>query len=544
MRSVFSKHKGMFLALILAILLLKIGAILIAWIDVAWVSFATNTLQHSVVFIAIVSSIIIITRVILMKIWAYLWFVYPSRAIIHMKTILMETLLKFKSGMFEKPNSEIISTLTNDFFQIRHRIFRSTFVAIDGSFEFIVASIVLAVIDFRLFAASLFISILPVIIGGRLQRYSQKRQADIVKRNADLVEQTKEVHNGLQVIRSYSAQKKFFDSSLSRGQKLEEARYKANNTDAFVSEISSFFGQLLFFTVVLISSWLLSSGRIDIGVILLIFMFCIRIENSVARAVPSWVAFKSVKPVAQRILNLINDREAYNGSEIRSDIGSIIFKNVTVKYGDRVALDNFSYDFEAGKKYLITGSSGCGKTTLLHVLAKRIENYEGEVSIKSNEGNSSDGSSQGLTRNQHLCEINYIEWNKKISYTTQNVFMLNASVRENIEFGDGFTQKEIDAAIRQANLSHDMLDRDTDQTSGGERQRVALARALLRQREILLLDEVNAELDNVASKEILQTILNLPATVICVLHRFDNEIAGMFDEVIQMQNGESNRDVA
>jgi len=446
--------------------------------------------------------------------------------------------------MFEKPNSEIISTLTNDFFQIRHRIFRSTFVAIDGSFEFIVASIVLAVIDFRLFAASLFISILPVIIGGRLQRYSQKRQADIVKRNADLVEQTKEVHNGLQVIRSYSAQKKFFDSSLSRGQKLEEARYKANNTDAFVSEISSFFGQLLFFTVVLISSWLLSSGRIDIGVILLIFMFCIRIENSVARAVPSWVAFKSVKPVAQRILNLINDREAYNGSEIRSDIGSIIFKNVTVKYGDRVALDNFSYDFEAGKKYLITGSSGCGKTTLLHVLAKRIENYEGEVSIKSNEGNSSDGSSQGLTRNQHLCEINYIEWNKKISYTTQNVFMLNASVRENIEFGDGFTQKEIDAAIRQANLSHDMLDRDTDQTSGGERQRVALARALLRQREILLLDEVNAELDNVASKEILQTILNLPATVICVLHRFDNEIAGMFDEVIQMQNGESNRDVA
>ena len=523
MKSVFSKHKLLFCAVIFFTVLMEASAVIVAWIDVSWVNFAIQETDPHLANLIIFTVSVVVGRAVIMYFWGVVWFDYPSKSVIGLKSAMMETLLKFKTGIFKKSNSEIISILTNDFFQLYRRVFGGMFHSIANASQFIIAVIVLAVVDLRLLLAVMIISCFPVAIGLKMQKTAQRLQKEFNEENVVITEGLKETLGGLKLIKRYLAKDKYYQSSCESSRRLETAKLAYRNMDVYVSEMAAFFSQLVFFSVVLISGWLVSTGQIAIATILLVFAFSIRIEGSIATAIPSWVSLRSIKPTAERILSLINDRSIYSGEKLGREIEDIALKDVTVLFDGKVALDGFSYNFLKGKKYLVVGESGCGKSTLLQVLSKRNEDFDGDI----------------LINHQSICAIDYSDWSKRISYITQNVFMLNKSGYDNIKFEDDFSNDDmaLQTAISRASLQNVSLDKNASQISGGERQRIALARALLRKQEMLLLDEINAELDNITSKEVLKTITSLPLTVICVMHRFDEDMLMMFDSVILMDGG-------
>jgi|GEM_PF-788134 len=520
MWNIFKTHKKSIPMIILLTVLIRVATVFIAWIDVAWVNFAMGETALRISTIIIATIIIIFVYLVITQAHGAVFFTYQSKVMTNLKSSLMETLLKFKSGIYELSNSEIISVFTNDFFQLNARVLRSGYFAGEGVLSFIFASVVLAVIDIRLFIVVLIITCFPLVICSKLQKRSQAMQVKVSAGNGALTEEVKEIIGGQTSIRSYLAQERFIKSFENKSHQLETVKKKVHNMDALVVEVTGFFAQSLFFSVLFVCAWLVSAGQITVGIILLAVYFSASIGQALDLALPSIHNLKSAKPIAEKIMSMIKDRKEYTGEDVGSTIGNINLKNVTVKYGEKTALDSFSFFFHPGKKYLIKGPSGSGKTTLLHLLSKRAEHYSGSIEIND----------------KQLADIDFLKWNKRVSYITQNVFTLNASALENVVFKSQFSNAEIDAAVTDASLSGVNLDKHISELSGGEKQRVAIARALLRKSEVLLIDEINAELDNITSKEILNTVLALEKTVICVLHRYDDEILNMFDEVIDMSD--------
>lgn len=198
------------------------------------------------------------------------------------------------------------------------------------------------------------------------------------------------------------------------------------------------------------------------------------------------------------------------------------------------ALGPLSLTISRFRSYGIVGSSGAGKSTLVDLLAALLEPTSGRLML--------DDTEIGCDR--------HAAWRRRIAYVAQTPFLLDASLRDNIVFGEvdlPDEEERLAEVIAAAGLTavvaslHEGLDTPLGERgirlSGGQRQRVAIARALYRNAEILILDEATSALDSVIEREVSQSIqaLNGRATVLCIAHRLSTVVA--CDNLIVMEAG-------
>jgi ATP-binding cassette subfamily C protein len=245
--------------------------------------------------------------------------------------------------------------------------------------------------------------------------------------------------------------------------------------------------------------------------------------------------FQSAKPMMERLKVLEDTTEMQKGENRIADINSIVFKNVSFQYVDdhENVIKNISYEFLKGKKYLIVGKSGCGKSTFLRLIAKCFSSYEGEILVN------------GKEQKEYLESDLY----KLIGFMTQNIFLLNDSLKQNLTLYEEYEEKDIRASLKQAGFDNpDKIFKDGLETqiseagnnfSGGEKQRIALARLLLHKFSWLLFDEFTSNLDAKVADTIESQLLNIhDATVITVSHRLNKKMMQSYDEIIVMDDGE------
>ncbi len=196
---------------------------------------------------------------------------------------------------------------------------------------------------------------------------------------------------------------------------------------------------------------------------------------------------------------------------------AITFEDVSFSYHKKdPALQNINLTVKKGEITGIVGPSGSGKTTIVDLLLRLIEPESGKILLDKTD----------------IREINTKEWRENIGYVSQDIFLLNDTVRNNITFySEDISDEDVNRAMEMANI-HDFiksLDEGLDtmvgergtRLSGGQRQRIVLARILARNPKILVLDEATSALDNESQALILETIENLRGklTVIIIAHR-------------------------
>jgi ABC-type multidrug transport system fused ATPase/permease subunit len=170
---------------------------------------------------------------------------------------------------------------------------------------------------------------------------------------------------------------------------------------------------------------------------------------------------------------------------------------------DRQSLQDANLLLERGKLYGFVGRSGAGKTTLVNLLLGLIRPSHGAV----------------LVDKQDLREVSLPDWHRRFGYVPQDAFILDATLRENVTFGEDADHARLSAAIEGAQLAELVKVSGVDASlgekgrrlSGGQAQRVAIARALFKQPEILLLDEATSALDSITETHILNTVRTLPS---------------------------------
>ena len=240
----------------------------------------------------------------------------------------------------------------------------------------------------------------------------------------------------------------------------------------------------------------------------------------------------------KRFLEIIDEepeKDIEGAEDIEGVKGHIEFKNVTYGYTDSVnVLKNVSLDIGKGKTFALVGPSGGGKTTICHLIPKFYDAHEGEILI---DGKNIDGITRKSLR-------------RAIGIVQQDIYLFNASIKENILYGRlDATDEEVIEAAKRANI-HDYImslenGYDTQigergvKLSGGQKQRLSIARVFLKNPPILILDEATSALDNSTEILIQQSLDELckGRTTIVVAHRLStiknaDEIAVIEDGVI------------
>ena len=213
---------------------------------------------------------------------------------------------------------------------------------------------------------------------------------------------------------------------------------------------------------------------------------------------------------------------------------AVEFRNISMSYdeAERPAVSDVGFTIPKGGMVALVGESGAGKTTIANLVLRLYDPTEGGIHV--------DG--------EDLRQLDLHQWRSRIGVVSQDTLLFHSSVRDNIHFGRlGATDDEIEDAARRAH-AHDFIvelesgydtvvgDRG-HRLSGGQRQRVAIARAILRDPEILVLDEATSDLDS-NSERIIQGAMNelrSERTVIAIAHRLST--IAMADQILVLDRG-------
>lgn len=219
--------------------------------------------------------------------------------------------------------------------------------------------------------------------------------------------------------------------------------------------------------------------------------------------------------------NVITEKEGQKKEEIQS----IVISPLTIHYKQKDIFIEKEICFEKGKKYMLIGSSGCGKSSLLKTLIGEVTNYDGEIQVKQKSGTK-------------LLSKKLPDMRDSIAYVNQFTYLFNGTMFENISMGKPYPREEIEKVMNDVCLNEFepeyLIIENGKNLSGGQRQRIALARALIQKKEILILDEATANLDPKVKLELEQLVLQLPCMVIMISHHMTEEIVKRIDRVIEL----------
>lgn len=275
--------------------------------------------------------------------------------------------------------------------------------------------------------------------------------------------------------------------------------------------------------------------------VILIFIYAIFLTDNTASAIVMVSLFAAAAYRLMPSLNRIISSMVY----IQKNLGALenlnlfqeeIKKSETsqeeISFKDSISLEHVSFKFpntnnniindvslsiKKGEKIGIIGSSGSGKTTLINILLKFHNNYEGVIKIDDT-----------ILKDQHLKS-----WRKLIGYVKQDIFLMDATIIDNITFNDSQPdEKRLKDAIEQSSLTNYIknlpeglntrIGERGSSLSGGQKQRLSIARSLYRNAEILIFDEATSALDNQTEQEVsdaIDQLSNTQKTIIIIAHR-------------------------
>lgn len=340
---------------------------------------------------------------------------------------------------------------------------------------------------------------------------------------------------GNKVIRSYGRE------AYEQG-RFDDASQKVSRTFFRLSALNAMIGPVYeVLTAVLLVAILISvvSTQQNLAAILVFIFLLYRLQPKIKALDSARLELRAVEPAVADVMSLLeyrDKRDIRSGNVVLPAFNhEISFENVAFRYlsSSEEALKNINLTIPKGKKTAVVGPSGSGKTTLVNLLLRFHEPSEGTIKV--------DG--------HRLVDLDINSWRRRISIVSQDIYLFNASVQDNIAYGKpDATLEEIVHAAKKAD-AHTFIEKlpkgyetilgDGDkQLSGGQKQRIALARAIVRRPEILILDEATNALDSISEDLIQQAInqLGYECTVIIIAHRLGT--IARADQVVVLEEGE------
>lgn len=304
--------------------------------------------------------------------------------------------------------------------------------------------------------------------------------------------------------------------------------------------VYGFFSSVAQLIVLAYGIYLISVGEFEIGLLVSYLSYANQFYNPLRQLAALWTGFQTAMAGWDRIshiLTLETDLVTVGDGVVDPSASLLEFKDVHFSYDEsREILHNISFKLERGKTYALVGPTGGGKTTTASLIARLYDATEGTV----------------LLDGKDIRSYDPLDRTKKIGFILQEPFLFTGTVRDNILYGNeayvNYSNEQLAQVIHDANLESLLAIFDQgldtpvlssgDSISLGQKQLIAFMRAVLRNPELLILDEATANIDTITEK-LLSDILNkLPETTtrVIIAHRL-NTIENA-DEIFFVNSGE------
>ena len=437
-----------------------------------------------------------------------------------LRTETFENVLSLDMKYFENKSSGRLMAILNDDVNQLERFLdtgankllqtATTVIVIGGTFLYISP----------LIATFAFIPI-PIIIFGSFKftstiasRYESIRES-IETLNSNLSNSI----SGILNVKSFTRETKELDRIESSSNEVRSANYHAIKLSAAfipIIRVAILFG---FTATLLIGGFLALDGEIKVATYSVLLFITQRLLWPLTELGDTFDLYQRAMASFNRIFSLKNETsDIGNGNiEFKKLEKNIELRDVSFSYVDNFnVLNNVNLTINAGQTTAIVGSTGSGKSTLIKLLLRLYEINNGSISYDSNS----------------LKEIELSSLREKIGLVSQDVFLFEGSVIENIAYGDlkasesevwnAAQKSEADEFINNLPQKEKTIVGERGQKlSGGQRQRISIARAILKNPEILILDEATSSVDNETEAAIQRSldILKKDRTVIVIAHR-------------------------
>ena len=447
-----------------------------------------------------------------------------------LKKDAFEAIMNVELSYFEQfDNGEYLANLTNDVTIIDERYVREFLNTIESVFNVLTTSVALLVINRFLALTVVATGTLAVIVVLIESRATNRKNRAFVNQFATFTQLLKEYFAAFPTIRNYSVEKQFQNTFNDCNEKTEETKFVADSELQYANAFSTGLVWLMDFTVVGLGIAEVIRGNLTVGMVYTAYLFVGNIGvplQSVLNAVNSMLSVEAVVEKFEFLKERSKREMSKESQEVAPLYGDIRFENVTLSFAQKNIFQNINFVFEQGKKYLIIGKNGVGKSTLFKILKKRITSYTGHVYIG----------------NKDIAELSNHQLGKYISYLNENCSVISDTVRNNITLYRVFSEENLYRAIQSAHLELDLDHRIRDagaNISSGERRKIEIARALLSRPQVVIFDEVISTLDIESAYEIERLALTLEdATLLFVSHNFSGKNIGLYDEILLLDDAQ------
>lgn len=433
----------------------------------------------------------------------------------------------------ENGASELISRETEDTAQLSTFLTDDIAGIISNVYTFIATLIILLSYDWHLVVAELIIVPIIIVVGLVKGHIDFSLNDSLQMKVALLTGGISEILSSVPLIKVFVQEDKAVKESEEKTQDLYRTKMKITWIGSAFSAISTILEVIESLIVILFGIYLIRNGYITVSVWVAFYMYSTNLTGCVDTLMSVWDDLKVAQGAMRRISELCEEEgESNEGIHLDSIQEDIQMKDVSFNFDDKQVLDHISMNIPKGKHTVIVGPSGAGKTTILNLLERFYMPDEGDIC-------------EGKTCiNQYSLK----SWRDNVGYVTQDSWVIEGTVRDNLVYSldKEISDEELIGKLKEMNLYHlieelpEGLDTQVGEggnmLSGGQRQRISLARTLLRDPELVLLDEVTSSLDAMTEQEICESLQILEGkTVVSVAHKLN--IAKKADQIIVMNEG-------
>lgn len=396
---------------------------------------------------------------------------------------------------------------------------------------------VLFVISPELFKIVVIMAIVYALIAFCYRKPIGRISRNIMEADSRLMSKMKETVDGIESIKATCAEIKSEEKLYSRINEYIRMMKKGTLISLSQSTIMNLSQSIGNLAILYFGCNFILNGTISLGTFIsfetLIFFFLSPLQNLLSMQLTLQQAFVAADRLNDVMENKTED-EVFKGNKIFKTNKSTCLKvtNLSFSYGYREpVLQRLNLVAFEGEKIAVIGKSGCGKTTLFHILGMIESDYEGCIYIND----------------CNIQDIDKTSYRRHVMYVPQESVIFAESFKDNILMGETADNAKLKKIIAGCHLEdvisqHDngiesILEENGKNLSGGQKQRIAIARALVKNPKILLLDESTSHLDTEMEKSIFDFISKEFSDIICLFSTHRESLINLCDRKVHILNG-------
>lgn len=459
---------------------------------------------------------------------------FLERAMRQYKDFAFKKLIgKSISSFRDESAAGYLSALTNDAASIETNYLAQMLAMITKAVTFVGALLLMCRYSLLMTAIAAGLTVLPLIAslltGNRLQAVESR----VSERNGEFTAALSDCLAGFTVVKNFKAEREIFRLFAQSNKALEHEKFTGRRIKMLVGMIGAVTGIFAQLGVFIAGVYLsMKGGSMTPGAVVLFVNLMNFIISPIAELPGLLACRKAALGLVDKLAVALERSSSREGSETLNRLEhGIRLENVSFAYEPgKTVLHGINAEFEAGRAYALVGGSGSGKSTLLNLLMAAETNYSGHIFADGIE----------------LSDISTESLYGTMAAIQQNVFVFNASIKDNVSMFRDFPKTEMDEAIARAHLGALIRERGEDYLcgengsglSGGEKQRISIARSLLKKSSVLLADEVTAALDAQTAHRVSSDILDLQGiTRIVVTHTLEESLLRRYDKIFVLRGG-------